>query len=163
MKLTSCFENGDLIGKQYTGEGSDQSPPVTWSDVPVGTRSFALICDDPDAPSPQKPAADPWVHWVIYNIPADVDRLPEGVSRAASPQEIPGANQGCNSWPQNNIGFRGPMPPPGSGRHRYFFRLYALDTGLQLDPTKANKTQLLAAIEGHVLAEAQLMGTYQRG
>lgn len=161
MKLTSVFEPGERIDKRYTGEGEDRSPPLRWSNVPEGTESFALICDDPDAPSPRRPAATPWVHWVIYNIPASVTELPEGIERTAKPKEVPGALQGHNSWGEDSLGYRGPLPPPGSGTHRYFFKLYALDTKLDL-PAGANKETLLKAMEGHVLAETSLVGTYER-
>lgn len=162
MKLTSNFNDGAVIAKKHTGEGEDQSPPLKWSNVPDGTKSFALICDDPDAPSPDRPTADPWVHWLIYNIPGDSTELPERISRKLNPDEVSGASQGRNSWPENNIGFRGPMPPPESGTHRYFFRLFALDDQLASCSDSIDKTQLLAAIKGHVLAEAQLMGRYER-
>ena len=162
MKLESSgFVHEAEIDRQYTVEGRDVSPPLTWSNTPDGTKAFALICDDPDAPSPRQPAPDPWVHWVIYNIPADRDGLPEGVPRKLEPSEVPGAKQGVNSWPSDNVGYRGPAPPPGSGPHRYFFRIYALDTMLELD-AGASKSLLLEAMSGHILAEAQLMGTYER-
>jgi Raf kinase inhibitor-like YbhB/YbcL family protein len=134
---------------------------LAWAEVPAATKSLALVCDDPDAPSPRKPAPDPWVHWVIFNIPADAARLPSGVKRKREPDEIPGARQGVNSWPSDNVGYRGPAPPPGSGKHRYFFKLYALDSVLELK-AGATKQQLLAAMKGHVLAEGQLIGTYER-
>jgi Raf kinase inhibitor-like YbhB/YbcL family protein len=160
MQLTSSFENGATIDKKHTGEGPDTSPPLSWSGAPDATVSFALICDDPDAPSPRKPRPNPWVHWVIYNIPASVSELPEAVSPVAEPPEIPGAKQGKNEFP--NVGYNGPMPPPGSGTHRYFFRLYALDAELDLDPDKATKKTLLEAMKGHIVAEGQLMGKYER-
>jgi Raf kinase inhibitor-like YbhB/YbcL family protein len=162
MKLQSSgFENGAKIDVRYTVESQDVSPPLSWTDVPTGTASFALICDDPDAPSPRRPASEPWVHWVLFNIAADIRELPPAIGREAEPVELPGARQGVNSWPSDNIGYRGPAPPPGSGEHRYFFKLYALDTTLDLDPG-ATKQQVLSAMSGHVLAEGQLMGVYQR-
>lgn len=158
MKLTSpAFEPGQPIPKQYTGEGADVSPPLEWSNVPEGTQEFALICDDPDAPT-----AEPWVHWVIYKIPADVTKLPEGIAKTPRLSVPPGALQGKNSWPGGQtIGYRGPMPPPGHGRHRYYFRLYALDKKLDLEPGLTKK-QLLEAMKGHILGEGELMGTYER-
>ena len=162
MKLTSNFDNGAAIAKKHTGEGDDASPPLSWIEVPDGTKSFALICDDPDAPSPKRPAAEPWVHWVIYDIPAHVSHLPESIAQSQNPSEVLRAKQGCNSWPNNNIGYRGPMPPPGSGSHRYVFRLFALDSELGLDSLSTDKNQLVSAMQGHVLAEAQLVGTYER-
>ncbi len=160
--LTSrAFQHGQPIPRKYTGEGEDVSPPLRWDGVPEGTKEFALICDDPDAPSPDAPGPEPWVHWVLYGISAEVRGLPEGLARVERPQEPPGALQGRNSWPEGeNIGYRGPMPPPGKP-HRYFFRLYALS---QPGPTQPGltKKQLLQQIKDHILAEAVLMGTYQR-
>ena len=156
------FANGEMIPKKYTGEGADSSPPLSWSEIPAGVKSFALICDDPDAPSAKHPAPHPWVHWVIYNIPSSVTSLPEGVVRDVKLKQLVGASQGHNSWPSDNVGYRGPMPPPGSGPHRYFFKLYALDTELRAMSAKANKATILDAMKGHVLAEAQWMGTYER-
>jgi Raf kinase inhibitor-like YbhB/YbcL family protein len=162
MQLTSNFAKGERIEKRHTGEAEDLSPPLKWSDAPEDTQSFALICDDPDAPSPKKPAAKPWVHWVIFNIPASAAQLPEGISRVAEPEQIAGAKQGRNSWQQDNLGYRGPMPPPGSGTHRYFFKLYALNEVLQLEAGTTDKDKLLEAMQGHILAEGQLVGTYER-
>lgn len=162
MKLTSGgFEAGQTIDAKYTVEGEDISPPLSWSDTPQGTKSFALICDDPDAPSPRKPADQPWVHWVIFNIPADATGLPENVGRGREPSGVPGAKQGRNSWSSDNLGYRGPAPPPGSGPHRYVFKLFALDTMLDLN-SSASKTDLLKAISGHVLAEGELVGICER-
>ncbi len=153
FKLTSpAFENGRPIPRKFTGEGKDVSPRLAWSGAPEGTKQFALICDDPDAPSPRNPAPEPWVHWVLYNIPADRDGLDEAVADV-------GAAQGQNSWPRQQ--YNGPMPPPGSGRHRYFFRLYALDAVLNL-PAGLTARQLRERIAGHVLGRAEWMGTYQR-
>jgi Raf kinase inhibitor-like YbhB/YbcL family protein len=162
MKLQSrAFENGSQIDKKYTADGDDSSPPLAWANAPSTTRTFVLICDDPDAPSPRNPAAEPWVHWILLGIPSSATALPEGIKRKPMPDEVPGARQGTNSWPSDNIGYRGPAPPPGSGRHRYFFKLYALDCKLDLKEG-ANKHQLQQAMAGHVLAEGQLMGTYER-
>lgn len=162
MQLTSDgFEAGKTIDAKYTVEGADVSPPLSWSQVPDGTKSFALICDDPDAPSPENPADEPWVHWVIFNIPADRTGLPENAGRAAETPAVPGAKQGHNSWTSDNLGYRGPAPPPGSGPHRYFFKLYALDTKLERD-AGISKAELLKAISGHVLGEGELIGVYER-
>ena len=161
MNLKSVFENGAVIPHKYTGEGSDLSPSLWWSEIPPGTKSLALICDDPDAPSRQNPAKEPWVHWLIFNIPPTTKELSEGVSQVENPIDLPGAIQGTNSWDTNNIGYRGPMPPTGSGPHRYYFRLYALDVTID-SPGTLNKSALLAGMEDHVLAEAELMGIYER-
>lgn len=162
LTLTSnAIVDGQRIDDRYTVEGDDMSPPLRWSSLPAATRSLALICDDPDAPSPQRPAAEPWVHWVIFNIPVEATELPAGIARELEPAQVPGARQGKNSWPSNNIGYRGPAPPPGSGQHRYFFKLYALDKQLDLE-AGASKSDLLEAMAGHVLAEGQLFGVYER-
>lgn len=153
IELSSpAFESGKLIPVQYTCDGEDSSPPLEWGYPPEGTRSFALIMDDPDAP------AGTWVHWVVYNLPAESRSLPEGASRArASDFSLPqGAIQGKTSF--NRTDYGGPCPP--SGEHRYFFRLYALDSTLEDRPM--NKTALLKAMEGHILAQGELMGVYQR-
>jgi hypothetical protein len=162
MKLTStAFQNSERMHARFTFSGDDRSPPLSWSGAPDGARSFALLCDDPDAPSPRRPAPDPWVHWVLFNIPAGIRELPEGVDRKTEPRKVPGAKQGRNSWPNDSIGYRGPAPPPGSGPHRYVFRLYALDAVLDLE-AGATQLQLLTAMKGHVLAEDQLIGVYER-
>lgn len=151
MKLTSAaFAAQQPIPAKYTGEGADVSPPLQWNGAPAGTKGFALICDDPDAP------AGDWVHWVIYDLAPTADGLPEHVApRDTLPD---GAKQGMNDF--GKVGYGGPYPPTGKP-HRYFFRLYALDARLLLPP-RATKAAVLRAIAGHVLAEAQLMGTYQR-
>jgi len=160
LKLTSsAFGPGEPIPRKYTGDGENVSPPLAWTGLPEGTKELALICDDPDAPSPRRPAPKPWVHWVLYKIPPTVTELPEGIPPKAQLDNPPGALQGKNSWP--TVGYRGPEPPRGSGRHRYVFKLYALDEPLSLPP-EANKQALLAAMKGHILAEAQLIGTYER-
>lgn len=153
---SSAFQPGQPIPKRYTGDGEDVSPPLAWSGLPAGTKQLALICDDPDAPRDE-----PWVHWVIYAIPPETAGLPEGVPRTERLANPRGALQGRNSWPTNNLGYRGPAPPPAHGPHRYFFKLYALDTALTLKPG-LSKDELLGAIRGHVLAEGQLLGTYDR-
>ncbi|MBC7692879.1 MAG: YbhB/YbcL family Raf kinase inhibitor-like protein [Methylotenera sp.] len=156
FKLSSpAFENGQEIGKEFSGEGSDISPPLKWSQIPGGTQEFVLICEDPDAPG----ASEPFVHWLIYNISPSISQLPKGIS----PQErldLPiRADQGTNSF--HKVGYGGPMPPVGHGWHRYIFRLFALDAELGIAPG-ANKMQLLEAMKGHILAEAECMGRYQR-
>ena len=154
LALTSdAFENGKEIPAAHTCEGKDVSPAIAWSGVPSGGRSLALIMDDPDAPDPAAPRMV-WVHWVLYNIPPSAKGLPQAVQ----PELLPaGTSQGRNDW--GRTGYGGPCPP--TGRHRYFFKLYALDSLLSnLDrPTKAH---LEAAMQGHIVAQATLMGTYQR-
>ncbi|MBI1914469.1 MAG: YbhB/YbcL family Raf kinase inhibitor-like protein [Planctomycetes bacterium] len=151
LELTSsAFQEGQPIPRQYTGDGKDASPALKWTDPPAGTKSLALICDDPDAPRKT------WVHWVLFNVPAESRELNEGVP---AQETLPGgARQGKNDF--GKIGYGGPAPPRGKP-HRYFFRLYALDTMLDLS-AGASKADLVKAIEGHVLAEAPLMGTYAR-
>jgi len=151
FKLTSsAFKQNDRIAKEYTCEGSDISVPLSWEGAPAGTKSFALIADDPDAPR------GTWVHWVFYDIPADVRELSSGIAPEESLQN--GAKQGKNDF--GKTGYGGPCPPGGSAHH-YHFRLYALDqmTGLK---SRATKQQVLGAMKGHVLAETQLIGTYTR-
>lgn len=162
MQLVSpAFENGGVIPGKYTGDSSDFSPPLKWSQVPSAAESFALICEDPDAPSRAHPRAQgPWVHWVLYNIPAGVRELPEALPRIAHLNHSVKAMQGRNDFASDNIGYRGPKPPKGSGEHRYYFRLYALDCHLDLDPGHVDKESLLNAIEGHVVARAEWMGIY---
>jgi Raf kinase inhibitor-like YbhB/YbcL family protein len=158
IKITSsAFEEGQRIPKKYGGEGTDVSPPLQWSGVPQAAKELVLICDDPDAPTPE-----PWVHWVIYKIPANVSQLKEGIPRKTRLTEPQGALQGKNSWRDNqNIGYRGPLPPPGHGTHRYYFKLYALEAHLAVE-AGMDKNSLLKDIEDHILAEGQLMGTYSR-
>ena len=140
IELTStAFKQGMTIPKKYTGDGTDQSPPLHWSEPPSGTKSIALICADPDAPR------GTWVHWVLFNVPT-TETLGNGTK------------QGKNDF--GNIGYGGPAPPKGKP-HRYFFKLYALDVTLDLPPG-AIKAQLESAMKGHILAEGQLMGNYQR-
>lgn len=155
FSLTSpAFAAHGSIPKRHTCEGADTSPPLAWSDPPSGTRSFALIVDDPDAPDPAAPQRT-WVHWVLYDLPANALGLPEDAGSAGLPS---GSRQGLNDW--QRIGYGGPCPP--IGRHRYFHKLYALDTALG-DRGQPTKTDLEAAMRGHVLAQAELVGTYQKG
>ena len=155
FELTSTdFTAGGAIPRACTCEGADRSPALAWSDAPNGTKSLALIVDDPDAPDPAAPRMT-WVHWVLYDIPAGTAGLPAGVQKAALPA---GSREGTNDYKQT--GYRGPCPPVG--RHRYFHKLYALDTVLG-DRGALTKAALESAMQGHVLAEAGLMGTYQKG
>jgi Raf kinase inhibitor-like YbhB/YbcL family protein len=151
---TPAFKTGESIPKEYTGEGKDISPPLKWSNVPQDAKELALICDDPDAP-----VAEPWVHWVIYNIPAANTELPEGVASDEKLNNPAGAAQGVNDFSKS--GYRGPMPPPGHGTHHYHFKLYALDKPLKLE-SGLKKKQLLAAMKGHIVAQGELIGTYER-
>jgi Raf kinase inhibitor-like YbhB/YbcL family protein len=154
LTLTSpAFTPQGQIPAQFTCEGDDVSPPLVFDGMPQGTKSFALIIDDPDAPDPAAPKRV-WVHWVVYNIPVTADGLPQDADRVGLPK---GAAAGVNDYKQQD--YDGPCPPVG--RHRYFHKLYALDTTLALKaPTKAD---LEAAMQGHVLAKAELIGTYQKG
>jgi Raf kinase inhibitor-like YbhB/YbcL family protein len=150
IKITStAFEEGGMIPEPYTCDGKDISPPLAWTSVPEGTQSLALICDDPDAP------VGTWVHWVLFNLPADVTTLPENVLPNKTLEN--GSKQGKNDF--RKIGYGGPCPPGGT--HRYYFKLYALDTTLDAKPG-ITKQDLLNAMEGHILAEGQLMGKYRR-
>jgi len=151
---SSAFQHNQPVPRKYSDDGEDKSPPLAWSDVPAGSRELALIVDDPDAPTPT-----PWVHWVLYRMPADLRSLPEGITPSLRVSQPAGLLQGKNSW--NKIGYGGPAPPKGHGTHRYFFKLYALDAPISLD-AGATKEALLKAIGGHVLAEGELIGTYQR-
>jgi Raf kinase inhibitor-like YbhB/YbcL family protein len=156
MALTlpsSAFKPQGHIPAKYTCEGDDISPPLTFGGVPQGTKSLALIIDDPDAPDPAAPQRV-WVHWVVYNIPPDTHGLAENAGSAGLPK---GASAGANDF--GNASYGGPCPP--IGRHRYFYKLYALDTTLDLKA--ANKAKLEAAMQGHVLAKAELIGTFQKG
>jgi Raf kinase inhibitor-like YbhB/YbcL family protein len=145
-----AFEEDRPIPGRYTGDGDDVSPPLTWSGVPHGARSLVLLCEDPDAPR------GTWTHWVLFNLPPQTRELNEGVPR--QPTLSSGAVQGTNDF--GKTGYGGPAPPPGKP-HRYYFKLSALDTELKL-PTGARRQDVLAAMEGHVLAEGWLMGTYRR-
>ncbi len=150
---SSAFDDGGKIPREYTCEGDDTSPPLSWTGVPWDARSLVLIVDDPDAPDPQAPKMT-WVHWVLYNIPPDAPGLAAAMTSARLP---PGTGEGLNDW--QRLGYGGPCPP--IGRHRYFHKLYALDTTLPVldQPTKA---QVEAAMAGHVVASAKLIGTYQK-
>ena len=150
---STAFAHGGAIPATYTCDGRDVSPPLGWSGIPENTRSLALIVDDPDAPDPAAPQRT-WVHWVLYNLPPTTTGLPEAVAMADLP---PGTREGTNDW--KRTGYGGPCPP--IGRHRYFHKLYALDVVLAAlgAPTKAG---LEHAMQGHILAQAELVGTYQR-
>ena len=152
MSLTLAspvFQEGSAIPSRYTCEGQDVSPPLRWSGAPAGTISLALIADDPDAPGKT------WVHWVVYNLPPSTVELLEAFPSQERLSD--GTHQGATDF--GRVGYGGPCPP--SGTHRYFFKLYALDAALSL-PSKATKQQLEAAMQGHILAHTQLMGTYRR-
>ena len=154
MKLTSSsFDDQTVMDARYTCDGDDVSPALAWSDIPEGTKSFALIVDDPDAPDPARPRMT-WVHWVLYNLPATTLALPEGGSEKDLPE---GSLQGLNDW--KRTGYGGPCPPVGT--HRYFHKLYALDTILP-DLGHPTKAKLEKAMEGHVLGKAELIGLYGR-
>ena len=147
LSLTSAaFAANGSIPRKYTGEGEDVSPPLSWSHVPAGTKELAVICDDPDAPQ-----ATPWVHWVAYGIPPMLASLPEN----AHDNMLEGQND------FGRRGYNGPMPPPRDGVHHYHFRLYAVDQALHQSPG-LTKEQLLQAMRGHVLAEGEIVGTYER-
>ncbi|MEQ8221340.1 MAG: YbhB/YbcL family Raf kinase inhibitor-like protein [Candidatus Eremiobacterota bacterium] len=147
LKLASPdFKEGDLIPKKFTGEGEDISPALKWNKAPLGTKSFVIICDDPDAP------AGIWDHWILFNIKPDVTELKEGTSYPD------GSVNGKNSW--GRACYNGPMPPKGQ-KHRYFFRIYAIDILLNFDETPDKKT-ILKSMEGHILAFGQYMGIYKR-
>ena len=150
--VSTAFNNQAAIPKLYTCEGKDISPPMAWSDLPAGTKSLALIVDDPDAPDPAAPKMT-WVHWVLYNLPPTSDGLPESVKTLPA-----GTKEGVNDW--KRTGYGGPCPP--IGRHHYFHKLYALDTVLP-DLKQPTKAKLEEAMKGHILREAQLVGTYQKG
>lgn len=151
---SSAFAAGEEIPRQYTCEGADISPPLTWNGVPPGAKSLVLIVDDPDAPDPAAPRMT-WVHWVLYDIPPDTTSLPEDTARRGLPD---GAREGTNDW--KRTGYGGPCPP--IGRHRYFHKLYALDKALG-DLGEPDKAALEAAMQGHVLSRTELIGTYEKG
>jgi Raf kinase inhibitor-like YbhB/YbcL family protein len=156
MHLTStAFSANGEIPAAHGCEGADRAPALAWSDAPAGTKSFALIVDDPDAPDPKAPKTT-WVHWVLYNLPATTSALPEGGNGKG--KLPPGTREGVNDW--KRPGWNGPCPP--IGRHRYFFKLFALDTTLP-DLDRPTKAQLEKAMQGHVLAKTELVGTYQKG
>jgi len=151
---SSAFAPNGEIPTAHTCEGADTSPPLAWSGAPAGTKSFALVVDDPDAPDPKAPRMT-WVHWVLFNVPATVTELAEGVSSSGLPA---GAVEARNDFARTRFG--GPCPP--IGRHRYFHKIYALDAMLPAGKV-ADKAALEAAMKGHVLAQAELIGTYQKG
>lgn len=147
---STAFSEAQKIPLTHTGDGADTSPPLTWTGGPAGVTSWALICEDPDAPRGL------WVHWVLFNLPGKAQQLAGGIPQQATLEG--GALQGVNDF--GKLGYGGPAPPPGKP-HRYFFKLYALDRQLDL-PSGATRSQLLSAMQGHILAEAHLMGTYGR-
>ena len=150
---SSAFAHGASIPRQYTCEGADHSPPLSWSGVPTGARSLVLIVEDPDAPDPAAPKMT-WVHWVLYNLAPQIT----GLAQALAPSALPrGTLEGKNDW--KRTGYGGPCPP--IGRHRYFHKLYALDAMLP-DLSHPTRERLLRAMEGHVLAQAELVGTYEK-
>jgi hypothetical protein len=154
LRLTSAaFQDGGPIPAKYTCEGAEVSPPLTWTGVPVGTRSLSLIVDDPDAPDPAAPRMT-WVHWVLYNLPPSDAGLPEGVGREALP---PGTVEGLTDF--KRTGWGGPCPP--IGRHRYYFKLYALDALLPRT-ARQTKAQVERAMSGHIIAQAELVGSYEK-
>lgn len=154
IELTSrAFSHNDSIPAIYTCDGRDISPPLSWSSLPAGTRSLALIVEDPDAPDPKAPRMT-WIHWVLYNIPAGTSGLEENTAAGNLPA---GTLEGLNNW--GRTGYGGPCPPVG--RHRYFFKLYALDAELP-DLNQPNKEKLLQAMQNNILGQAELVGTYQR-
>ena len=153
---SAAFKQGEAIPLKYSAYGDNQSPPLNWKDLPEGTKQLALICDDPDAPMPQ-----PFVHWVIYNIPADAKGLPEALAAdevIEEPASVAGAIHGRNGIGQTR--YFGPRPPADGKVHHYHFKLFAIDADLDLKPG-LNKTQLLEAIEGHVIGRGELIGTYE--
>ena len=147
--ISSAFDEGGMIPSKYTCDGVDVSPPLKWGALPDGTKSLALICDDPDAPM------GTWVHWVYYDIPVKANDLPEGIAPDERP--APGGVQGINDF--RRTGYGGPCPPGGT--HRYYFKLYAIDSLLNLSPG-ATKKQVLKAMENHIIGHVQLMGKYKR-
>ncbi len=146
---SSAFNNGEMIPGKYTCDGTNVSPSLEWASVPADTQSFALVCDDPDAPM------GTWVHWVYYDIPAGVKHLPENVAPSEHPPS--GGTHGVNDF--RKTGYGGPCPPGGT--HRYYFKIYALDVMLNL-PSGATKKEILTAMRGHILGQAKLMGKYKR-
>jgi Raf kinase inhibitor-like YbhB/YbcL family protein len=154
LKLkSSVFDNGTEIPARYTCKGDDVSPPLSWEAVPEATRSLVLIVDDPDAPDPSAPKLV-WVHWVLCNIPPEINSLAEHITSATLPA---GVIEGINDW--QRLGYGGPCPP--IGRHRYFHKLYALDIVLK-DLSKPSKALVEAAMQGHIIEQAELIGTCQK-
>lgn len=154
MQITStAFDDGEAIPRQYSREGAEMSPPLAIDDVPDGAGSLALICDDPDAPNKT------WVHWLIWNIPGDREAIPEDVPQDETVSVLGDARQGINDF--DEIGYGGPMPPPGHGTHHYRFTVYALSEALDLEPG-ADRVDLEDAMDGKILDQARLTGTYER-
>ena len=154
FSLTSpSFRNNQSIPAKHSCEGADASPALTWEGAPAGTKSFALITDDPDAPG------GTFVHWVLYGIPGTTTQLPENVAKTETVAALSNAKQGTSSF--GRVGYGGPCPPRGHGIHHYHFKLYALDTELNL-AQRVTKSQLEAAMKGHILSQAELVGTYRR-
>ena len=152
-----AFAPGAVIPKDHTGDGKDLSPPLAWEGLPEGTKELALVCDDPDAPTPE-----PWVHWLLYKLSPTVTELAADIPTGARLETPVRACQGRNSWSSGRtIGYRGPAPPPGHGVHHYHFKLYALDCELNVNPG-LDKDTLLKALDRHILGQAELVGTYQR-
>lgn len=147
---SKAFDQGGMIPKKFTCSGANISPPIRWTGVPGGTKSFALICNDPDAPSGN------WIHWIVYNIPPDMRSLPGAYTKQARQKD--GTMQAKNSF--NMPGYGGPCPP--SGTHRYFFSVYALDTVLDIDPDRANYMQIVSAMQKHILGFGQTMGKFKK-
>ncbi|MDP3143323.1 MAG: YbhB/YbcL family Raf kinase inhibitor-like protein [Candidatus Omnitrophota bacterium] len=153
MEIASpAFANNTEVPRKYTCQGEDISPPLSWSDAPEGTKSLVLISDDPDAP------AGTWVHWTVFNIPADKKELKEGEGIPAKKQLADGSRQGMTD--SGSVGYHGPCPPPGR-YHRYFFKLYSLDTLLSLD-AGATKEEIEQAMESHILVKAEILGKFKR-
>jgi Raf kinase inhibitor-like YbhB/YbcL family protein len=154
---STAFANGAAIPRKFTGDGEDVSPDLRWEDVPEGSVELVLICDDPDAPTTQ-----PWVHWVLYHLPASVSELPEGMPTATRIELPVQAFQGRNSWTSGRTtGYRGPAPPARHGVHHYHFKLYAVDCDLGLHPG-VDKAAVEYAMRDHILDRGELIGTYQR-
>jgi len=152
--ITTAFKPNEPIPLKYSRDGDDVSPALSWTGAPTDTQEFALIMDDPDAPTPQ-----PWVHWVMYKIPPNCAALSDNLPKTAQLKDPSGALQGKNSW--NLVGYNGPQPPHGHGTHHYHFRLYALDAPLDV-AAELDKGQVLSKLKGHILAEAEIVGTHQR-
>lgn len=152
---SQAFTQNQLIPREHTADGVDVSPALVWSGIPPTTSELALIVDDPDAPT-----AEPWVHWILYKIPPSTTELIEHIPSVLRVAALGGALQGKNSWP-DRIGYSGPEPPRGHGLHHYHFQLYALNAPLDLEPG-VDKASLLAAMQGHILATGELVGTYER-
>ena len=155
QSLTSpAFAEDGPIPIRHTEDGDDLSPAIAWFGLPEGTEELALIVDDPDAPTDE-----PWVHWVLYKIPASLDGLPEGLPQSSRLDDPAGMLQGKTTW--GTVGYRGPAPPKGHGTHHYHFKLYALDAPIEVEP-EPDKKALMLAMSGHVLSHRELVGTYER-